>query len=121
MLIPERGEVWRVRLDPTEGDEIGKTRPAIVLNPDSIGRLNLRVIVPVTDWKDRYATFPWMTCLEPNESNGLAKRSAADAFQIRSVSTNRFVNHLGVLSAKDLQAISAAIVVTVGFRLPSAE
>ncbi|MCX6380234.1 MAG: type II toxin-antitoxin system PemK/MazF family toxin [Armatimonadetes bacterium] len=32
MPKPERGEVWRVFLEPTVGDEIGKARPAIVMS-----------------------------------------------------------------------------------------
>jgi len=43
------GEVWLVNFNPSVGDEITKTRPAIVIDPDDIAGLNLRVIVPLTD------------------------------------------------------------------------
>lgn len=36
---PRRGEVWRVRFDPAEGDEIRKVRTAVVMSEDAIGRL----------------------------------------------------------------------------------
>ena len=39
---PRRGEVWLIRFDPAQGAEIGKTRPAVVVNPGSVGRLPLR-------------------------------------------------------------------------------
>lgn len=42
----QRGEVWLINLDPTIGAEIMKTRPAVIVNDDSIGILPLRVIVP---------------------------------------------------------------------------
>lgn len=80
-----RGEVWLINLDPTIGDEIKKTRPAVIVNDDAVGILPLKVIVPITEWKDRYAVAPWMTRLEPDTENGLDKPSAADAFQVRSV------------------------------------
>lgn len=33
---PRRGEIWMVSLDPTLGDEMQKTRPAVVLNSDEL-------------------------------------------------------------------------------------
>ncbi len=62
-----RGEVWLINLDPTVGAEIRKTRPAIIVNNDAVGILPLKVIVPVTDWKKRYASAPWMVRLDPKE------------------------------------------------------
>ncbi len=32
-----RGEVWLINLDPTIGSEIRKTRPAVIVNDDSVG------------------------------------------------------------------------------------
>jgi mRNA-degrading endonuclease toxin of MazEF toxin-antitoxin module len=36
---PVRGEVWRVRFDPAEGDEIKKVSTAVVIGEDAMGRL----------------------------------------------------------------------------------
>lgn len=83
---PVRGEIWRADLEPTRGDEIRKTRPVVVMSDDRIGRLRLRIVVPITEWDDRFAAHPWMVRLEPDASNGLAKASAADTFQVRSMS-----------------------------------
>ena len=41
-----RGESWRVRLNPTEGDEIQKARPCLIVSSDHVGKLRLRVVVP---------------------------------------------------------------------------
>jgi mRNA interferase MazF len=79
-----RGKVWLINLDPTVGAEIKKTRPAVIVNDDAIGILPLKVIVPITEWKDRYAVAPWLVRLEPDAENGLDKPSAADVFQVRS-------------------------------------
>ena len=55
-----RSEVWLVNLNPTIGQEMSKTRPAVIVNNDIVGILPLKVIVPITDWKNRYANRPWM-------------------------------------------------------------
>lgn len=108
-----RGDVWLINLDPTIGAEIKKTRPAIIVNDDAIGVLPLKVVVPVTDWKDRYGVAPWMVRLEPDTQNGLGKISAADAFQVRSVSQARFVRQLGRLSAIQMHDVSKALAVVL--------
>jgi mRNA interferase MazF len=47
-MLPKRGEIWLVNLDPTVGAEIQKTRPAIVISSDCIGKLFLKLVVPIT-------------------------------------------------------------------------
>lgn len=101
----KQNEVWLINLDPTVGSEIKKTRPAIIVNDDSLGKLPLKVIVPITDWKDKYLIAPWMIKIKPNSINGLAKLSSADCFQVRSVSHDRFFNRLGELSETNMQEI----------------
>lgn len=103
-----------VDFDPSVGAEIRKVRPAVVINLDSIGRLPLRMVVPVTDWKPLYATFPWFVELPATASNGLSKDSGADCFQTKSVSESRFVRLLGVVSASQLDEIALAIGLCVG-------
>jgi mRNA interferase MazF len=94
----KQGEIWLINLDPTIGAEIKKTRPAIIVNNDALGKLPLKIIVPITDWKERYEIAPWMIKIVPNQLNGLTKLSSADCFQIRSVSQERFIKRLGKIS-----------------------
>jgi mRNA interferase MazF len=94
----KQGEIWSINLDPTVGAEIRKTRPAIVVNDDALGKLPLKIIVPLTDWKDRYQVAPWMVKINPDAKNGLDKVSAADCFQVRSLSEERFVKRIGYVS-----------------------
>lgn len=83
MTSPKRGEVWLVRLDPTIGAEIKKTRPVVIVSSDLIGKLPLKWVVPITDWKSYFSTNLWHIYLEPSTTNGLTKTSAADVFQLR--------------------------------------
>ncbi len=91
----KRSEIWLINLDPTIGSEIGKTRPALIVNDDELGILPLRIVVPLTDWKDRYYNAIWMVKIETNSRNNLTKDSAADCFQVRSLSNNRLIRKLG--------------------------
>lgn len=109
-----RGEVWLVSFHPTVGDEIHKTRPAVIVSDDSIGMLELRVVVPVTGWQPLFERLPWMVPIEPHARNGLSKTSAADAFQVKSVSTRRLVKRLGRVAPETLDAVVAAVAVVVG-------
>ena len=92
----KQGDIWLINLDPTVGSEIKKTRPAIIVNDNAIGRLPLKIIVPLTDWKNRYDIAPWMVKIKPDKRNGLKKTSAADCFQVRSISEQRFAKKMGV-------------------------
>jgi mRNA interferase MazF len=114
MISMRKGEVWRINLDPTIGAEIRKTRPVVIVSQDAIGILPLRVIVPLTEWKERYAIAPWLVSIQPDSENGLEKASAADAFQIRSVSQERFVNRIGELKSEQVRQIIDAIRVVIG-------
>ena len=90
-----QAEIWLVSFNPTTGQEIGKKRPAIVVNSDHVGKLKLRTVVPITDWKNTYANYPWMMKISPNIENNLSKESAIDCFQVKSLSTDRFIQKIG--------------------------
>lgn len=100
-----RGEVWQVSFDPTLGEEIQKTRPAVILNRDTLGILSLRVVVPLTSWRAEFASRPWMVRVEPSRENGLIRASAADAFQVKSVSALRLRQRLGAVTPEVLERI----------------
>ena len=104
-----RGEVWLINLDPTVGPEIRKTRPAVIVSDDSIGVLPLKVIVPITEWKERFTIAPWLVRIVPSPDNGLDKASAADAFQVGSVAQQRFVRRLGRLTDAQMVEIVQAL------------
>ena len=109
----KRGEIWLLNFDPTVGAEIGKTRPAVIVSNDAIGILPLKIVAPVTDWKDRYIRYKWMVHLAANNENNLSKESAVDAFQVRSVAHERFIRKLGQLSNAQLQELTDALALTL--------
>ena len=111
---PVRGEVWRIRFDPAEGDEIKKVRTAVVVSENAVGRLRLKIVVPITEWKPRYASFPWFVRLVATPTNGLTKESGADAFQVKSISQTRFLDRLGELTSVQMDDIANAVAICVG-------
>jgi mRNA interferase MazF len=105
----KQNDIWLIDLDPTIGAEIQKKRPAIIVNDNALGKLPLKVIVPITDWKDRYDIAPWMVKIEPDNINGLSKTSAADCFQVRSLSQERLIKKIGSIDDNTLADIKQAL------------
>lgn len=110
---PRRGEIWRVNFDPTIGAEIRKTRPAVVISSDAVGRLPVKLVAPVTDWKDYFVTNAWHVKIEPDSENGLSKVSAVDALQLRGIDTQRFLDRLGAINEEKMEEILLAIAAVI--------
>jgi len=110
----KRGELWLVNLDPTIGAEIKKTRPAVIVSNDAIGRLPLKIIVPVTGWEQQFAQADWHVRLKAGKESGLTKDSSADTFQVRSVSEARLVRKVGKLTEAEMRQIENGLRISLG-------
>jgi mRNA interferase MazF len=109
-----QGEIWQIGLDPTIGAEIKKTRPGLIINIDSLGKLPLKIIVPITGWKEHYNNYPWMLKIVPTKQNGLTKISSIDCFQIRSVSVERFTVLIGSVEPEIMTKIREIVNLMIG-------
>ena len=98
LMKPNRGEIWLVNLEPTVGAEIRKIRPVVVISSDAIGKLPIKLIAPITDWKPYFEENIWHIKIEPDSTNGLSKVSAIDTLQLRGLDTTRFIRQLGKLT-----------------------
>jgi mRNA interferase MazF len=107
-------EIWMVDFNPTKGQEISKLRPAIVVNDQHLGKLNLRVVVPITDVK---VVNVWHHEIIPNKANGLSKNSAADCFQLKSLSCDRFVKKIGSLDTINQPYIQLKMMLVLGLKV----
>lgn len=98
----------RVRFDPTEGQEIRKTRPAVVVSNDVACRFDAVVqVVPVTNLPERELRPYESRCGSPG--SGLAKPSRAVANQIRTVARNRIGRVLGRLDRDETGSLDRAL------------
>lgn len=86
-----RGEVHLVRLDPTLGSEIRKTRPCLVVSPDELNEhLRTVIVAPMTTGGQAY---PWrVPCRLQNRSGFVALD------QLRTVDGERLIRRLGRLT-----------------------
>ena len=111
-----RGDVVRVRLDPGEGREIRKTRPAVVVSNDAACRFDSVVqVVPITALPDR-SLRPYEARID-SEDSGLSKTSRAVANQIRTVARHRVMKRLGHLSQSELAEVDRAVAIQIGLRI----
>jgi mRNA interferase MazF len=90
-----RGEVWLVRLDPTIGHELQKTRPCVIVSPDGMNaHLGTLGVLPMTSGSHE-APFRLQTTFR--NVDGLLLGD-----QLRFVSRQRLVRRLGQLPASTL-------------------
>ena len=115
-INPKRGEVWLVNFDPQVGAEIRKARPAIVISANEHARIPLRIIVPLTDWKEVYTQHYTKVHFAATATNGLSKESAADAYQIKCFAVERFLHGrpLGRLTVQEIEDVCIAIRIATG-------
>lgn len=93
-----RGEVHLVRLDPTTGSEIRKTRPCLVVSPNELNQhLRTAIVAPMTTGGRAY---PWRV---PCRFQSRSGHVAVD--QLRTVDTDRLVRRLGHLSSDTLEDV----------------
>ena len=98
-MTPRRGEVWWVRLDPTVGSEIKKTRPCLVVGSNIVNeRRHTILVVPLSTAP---AAAPPLAI--PILSSG--KSGVAVIDQLRAVSKQRFLRLESTVSETELSAI----------------
>ena len=99
-VIPERGEIWWVALDPAFGSEIRKTRPCVVV---SVRVLNERrrtvIVVPLSS--SPKASPP---ILIPITCDGRPAVAVSD--QIHAVAKERLRSRLGVVAEDELAVLA---------------
>ena len=114
MKAIRRGEIWRVRFDPIEGSEIGKTRPALVLQNDIGNRYaGTTIVAAITA---RVKELPTLVEVEPSKINGLRRPCAVNLSHLRTISQSRLVTRIGRLEEEYFAAIELATLLSLGFR-----
>ena len=99
----QRGEICWGSLDPTQGSEIKKTRPCIVLTHDTLNRLRRTVVIISLSSQAKPhppITIP-VTCQK--------KSVVAIVDQVRAVSKHRLKSKIEVLSPSDLNEVCQAL------------
>ncbi len=112
MTMAERGEVWLVDFGEPVGHEQGYRRPAVIVSDDRLNRsrAELAIVIPVTSTR---RGLPSHIEIEPGDS-GLEHTSYAKAEDVKSVSTKRLVQRLGVVPADRLHRAEHALRLLLG-------
>ncbi|MEA2992966.1 MAG: mRNA interferase MazF [Alphaproteobacteria bacterium] len=98
----KRGEVWLARLDPTEGREIQKTRPCLIVSPAEIHDFLDTVIVAPMTTKSRPARYRIETIFDGKENRILLE-------QLRALDKIRLLRSLGVVDRRTCSAVFATL------------
>ncbi len=102
-----RGEVYWVSLDPAVGSEIGRRRPAVVLQNDVANASSPTVtVIPLSS--NVHRAYPFQVRIPAGEG-GLPRESKALCEQIRTVSRERLCERVGSLPSERLEEIRAAL------------
>jgi mRNA interferase MazF len=101
-MVASRFEVYLVRLDPTEGSEIQKTRPCVVISPDEMNRhIRTVIVAPMTTRGQAYPT------RVPVRFQNKAGQIVLD--QIRTVDQQRLLRRLGRINRSAAAQVLAVL------------
>jgi mRNA interferase MazF len=98
----KRFEIYLVKLNPTVGSEIQKTRPCIVVSPNEMNVLNTIIVAPMTS---KGFDFIFRPKIKFEDKNGLVLLD-----QIRTVDKARLVKKIGEVDEKVSKSISNMLV-----------
>ena len=103
----KRGDIYWVKLDPTEGSEIGKTRPAVVISNDINNELaDTITVLPVTSSVGK--VYPFEVFLKKGTGN-ITGDSKVKANQIRTIDKKRIKDRIGNITEDIMREIEKAL------------
>jgi mRNA interferase MazF len=98
MTVPRRGEVYLVSLDPTQGREIKKTRPCVIVSPDELNsHLTTFIVAPMTTGGHPY---PFRIPCRFHSKDGFIVLD-----QLRTVDGRRLVRRVGKVHGRTMQKV----------------
>ena len=98
-----RGDIWWVSLDATQGAEVKKTRPCLVLTSDTLNRLRKTVVViPLSTAAKAHPPISVpITCQD--------QAAVAVIDQIRAVGKHRLRTRIECVSDRDMSVVARAV------------
>jgi mRNA interferase MazF len=109
MDMVKRFEVWDIELNPTQGSEINKKRPCLVVSPNEANKfLNTVIIVPMTSTIKPYPTR--LSCQFKGKNGQLV------VDQIRCVDKTRLNRKLGIMDTKTCKDICMLLIETFKYQ-----
>ena len=104
----QRGEIWWVNFDPSQGMEIQKCRPAVILTVNALNKARGTVVaMPLST-----SAKPRPPIVLPLPSAGSDSVAVCD--QLCAADKKRFGKKIGSLSPGDLNALTEAMKIILG-------
>ena len=111
-MTMHRGDIHLVDLDPAQGSEADKRRPAVIVSNDGANMAALRLrrgvvtVVPITSHIERI--YPFQVLLRAGVT-GLQRDSKAQAEQVRSIDVRRIGEHMGAVPLRLMASLDDAL------------
>jgi len=100
-------EIWYADLSPVEGSEQKGFRPVVIISGDLLNKyLQIVIACPLTTSIKGYKG---NVILEPDDQNGLSKKSEIMIFHIRSISKNRLIKKTGHITNDQLVQVKQGL------------
>ncbi len=110
---PKRGDIVRIRFDPTEESEQAGDRPALVISPDLINyRAPIVLVAPLTTRKTENV-YPFEAIIEASDG-GISQRSKVMLLHLRGVDKTRIIGSYGTVSEATMVHVEAALKIATG-------
>ncbi len=112
-----RGDIYLVNLDPIVGKEIGKARPAVIIQNNIGNKFSpVTIIAPVSSVKEITKPLPIMIFLSKGEG-GLDEESYVDCCQIRTIDKDlRLIKKFGALEKDKMLEIDKALKISLSLQ-----
>ena len=114
-LSYRRGEIRWIKLDPTVGAEVQKTRSCLIVQNDIMNQYGLLTVVMLFRPGSKQA--PYIVNVKATPINGLDQDRFIDVGQIRAVDYRRILGLVGVLEEQYWEPIRTALDVVLGFAI----
>jgi mRNA interferase MazF len=112
-MTVQRGDVYDVDLDPTEGSEQAGRRPVVIVSRNAINAGSSVVVgVPLTTHRPQRRLYPSHVLVRAPD-DGLTADSVALCEQVRALSKTRLARQRGTLSALAMARIDRALAIAL--------
>ncbi len=103
----KQGEIWYASLNPIKGSEQAGYRPVVILSGNLMNTyLKVVIVCPLTTSIKNYKG---NVVVKPNKVNGLKKQSEILVFHIRSVSKDRLIERIGIVTSSELEEMKKGL------------
>jgi len=100
-------EIWLADLNPVQGSEQNGIRPVVIISGNAMNdNLGISIVCPLSSRIKKYAG---CIILKKGSVNGLDQDSEILTFQVRTLSSARFISKIGEITKDELDLIKTGL------------